>query len=431
MVARVGELEVEEPGNEAGWFMECSAFINAMAQPVLVLDGSFRFVMANPAFFHLFLIPEYLHAATPFSGLKFLEPGQVEMLTALEAALEISDPNEVVEFTCIVPPGMYRSISVHACRVVVEENAPEIIIAEFQDITRSKGEALRVQELNETVIRHAQELKKSNESLELFSHAVSHDLRAPLRLMNMLAHTLQSECLDQLPGNTTEKLTKLVDTTEEMGALIQDLLALAHPNRTRLSRKKVNLYEIAKASLELFKDEQEERNLQVTLENLPPCAGDQNLIKQVYTNLLANAFKFTRTRAQAEIQIGCENADGRTVYFVRDNCIGFGTSSPEAIFQPFFRLPNARSCEGSGIGLALVKRIIEYHGGRVWADGCDKQATTIYFTLSDFGSDGNGFDRPESIARLPEQSLNSGIHPVGERHEPSECSISTGDPKSS
>lgn len=369
--------------------MKCVNFVNALAEPVLVLDGSFRVVMANHAFFELFQIPPGHYVGCQTSELNLFEPAQVEMMAALETALEHSSANEVVEFTCIVPPGMYKCVSVQACRTVLEENTPEVIIAEFHDITRNKGAAMRIQELNESVIHHAEELKRSNENLELFAHSVSHDLRAPLRLMNMIAHELQLKCGVTLPETAAEaeKINVLIETTEELGIMVQNFLDLSQSNRGRLRKKKVDLYQLAKASLEAFKGEQEERDVQITLGELPPCAGDQSLIKQVYTNLLANAFKFTRTSEHAEIRIGCEDGHDEAVYFVSDNGIGLATSRPDAIFEPFCRLSNAKTFEGSGIGLALVKRIVEYHGGRIWADRGISGGTTIYFTLAAPGAD--------------------------------------------
>ena len=128
--------------------------------------------------------------------------------------------------------------------------------------------------------------------------------------MNMLAHEVQSECRNERSESAFDKLTNLVKATEELGGLVQDFLALSQSKRARLRKKKVNLHALAKATLDVFKEEQRERNIEIRMENLKPCAGDQNLIKQVYTNLLANAFKFTRTRENAQIEIGFERWRG-------------------------------------------------------------------------------------------------------------------------
>jgi len=368
--------------------MICSDFVNALAGAILILDESFHVVVANPAFLNLFLIPPGRYEGCQLSDLNLLEPAQVEMAAALESAVEGSCIDEVVDFTCMVPPGMYKCVSVQVRRFKPEEQGSVLLIAEFRDTTCAKAESLRVQELNKSVIRHAEALRQSNENLELFANAVAHDLRSPLRLMNMVAHELQSSCGHELPESAAEKINVFIDTTAELGMLVQNLLDLSQINRSRPRTKKVDLYRLASAALDAFKDEQERRNVRVDLGLLPPCAGDQSLLKQVYTNLLANAFKFTRPCEDAEIKIGCVDNGIELVYYVSDNGIGLETSRPDAIFEPFCRLSNATAFEGSGIGLALVKRIIEYHGGRVWAGRGIRGGTSIFFTLGKQHADG-------------------------------------------
>ncbi|MBI5091852.1 MAG: PAS domain S-box protein [Candidatus Hydrogenedentes bacterium] len=251
------------------------------------------------------------------------------------------------------------------------------------DITEKKDTELRVQKLNEVLQQHSAALEEINEELDSYSHSVSHDLRTPLRLTNKIAHLLLQEHGAQLPHGAVEKVRMILDSTHQMGKLIEDLLAFSRLSREPMKKRRVDIGRLAQEALEELQDERQGRDVEVVIDELPPCIADRALLKQVYLNVLANALKFTRQRERAEIHVGCAQLDGETIYFVRDNGMGFDMSHAESMFLAFHRLHRSQDVEGSGVGLALAKRIVERHGGRIWAEGQTDHGATFYFTLGE------------------------------------------------
>jgi len=209
--------------------------------------------------------------------------------------------------------------------------------------------------------------------------------------MNKVAYLLVHEDVDELPESASEKLRMILDSTQELEDLIDKLLEFSRLNRAALKRRLLNPARLAREALRTLQEEREGRDVLIALDNMPPCLADRALLKQVYLNLLANALKFTRKCEHAEIQIGHRRDNGETIYFVRDNGVGLDTSRPDSIFKSFRRLRNAQGFEGSGIGLALVKRIIDHHDGRIWAEGEAGRGAAIFFTLGESASEIEGF----------------------------------------
>lgn len=368
---------------KSGAMKTAESILNALTEPVLLLDGSLRSVMANPAFYTAFGIAPGQLAGTPAPSLVQGESSQARIRLALEAVAAGQTEVSGIELKGGPPPAPPRLFTLRARRVTFSHLAPEMVLAEFRDITREHEAERRIQELNEALLRHTAELERSNRDLESFTHSASHDLRTPLRMTGKITHLLLQEHGSELPQSAVEKLHMILNTTEEMGNLIENLLAFSRLNHVPLKRRPVDPARVVRDVLRLLRTEREGRDVRLRLDPLPPCLADRALLKQVYQNLIANALKFTRPCKRAEIQVGFKQINGQGAYFVRDNGVGLDTSNTASIFNSFHRLKNARPFEGSGIGLSLVKRIVERHDGHVWAEGEPGRGAAIYFVLSD------------------------------------------------
>lgn len=223
------------------------------------------------------------------------------------------------------------------------------------------------------------ELSAANRELESFSYSVSHDLRAPLRAIAGFVQILEEDHAAVFDDQARHALGRVKANATRMGELIDDLLTFSRIARSPLSRQTVDLTAIARAAAEEA-IAAAGRPIELAIEPLPRPAGEPALLKQVYANLLSNAVKFTARAAQPRIAIG-STINGETVYFVRDNGAGFDERYADKLFGVFQRLHRSSEFEGTGVGLAIVQRIVTRHGGRVWAEGKVNEGATFYFTL--------------------------------------------------
>ncbi len=237
------------------------------------------------------------------------------------------------------------------------------------------------QAANEILDATGQKLAEANQELEAFTYSVSHDLRAPLRAIDGFSQILLEDYSEQIPEDAVRYLDKISEGALHMGSLIQDLLDLSRLSRKPLQNSLIEPMLIVEHALMVLTQEQEGRNLKIDIHDLPPCKGDLSLIKQVYLNLIGNAFKFTRLEDSPVIEIGWQNGVRETIYFVRDNGVGFDMEFATNLFGVFQRLHPVEQFEGTGVGLAIVQRIIRRHGGRVWAEAELDKGATFYFTI--------------------------------------------------
>jgi signal transduction histidine kinase len=259
------------------------------------------------------------------------------------------------------------------------------VTAEFQG--REDREELlgRLQAQNETLERRVAErtaeLEKANKELEAFAYSISHDLRAPLRAINGFAKILLEEYAGRLDAEAKRLVNVVCENATRMGALIDDLLEFSRIGRDSKLDSRVDIGAIARAVVSELIAAEPGRAIRATVDDLPPAMGDAAMLRQVFANLVSNAIKFTRPVAEPEIRIGFERKEGENVFFVRDNGVGFDQTYAGKLFTVFRRLHRAEDFEGSGVGLAIVRRIIERHGGRVWAEGRENGGATVWFTL--------------------------------------------------
>jgi PAS domain S-box-containing protein len=265
-------------------------------------------------------------------------------------------------------------------------NGRTAILGTLLDITEQKTAEMAIKRLNEDLERRVHErtqaLEFANKELESFSYSVSHDLRAPLRHVHGYVQMLKNATSGQLAPKAERYLNTIADASVEMGQLIDDLLAFSRMSRTELKESVVNLSEIIEESVRGLELATKDRSILWKIGPLPFVKGDAAMLKQVFVNLIGNAVKYTRDRNPAEIEIGRNGEDhGELVIFVRDNGAGFDMQYVHKLFGVFQRLHRPEEFEGTGIGLAIVRRVIQRHGGRIWAEGAVNQGATFYFTL--------------------------------------------------
>ena len=238
--------------------------------------------------------------------------------------------------------------------------------------------------LEAQVAQRTKALEGTNAELESFSYSVSHDLRAPLRAIHGFARILLEDHHAKLDPEAQRLLGVIDQNTRRMGQLIDDLLAFSRLGRTDLSTGPVDMKELTRLVADEVQRGEAGRDgsLEIRIDPLPPARGDRGLLRQVISNLLLNAAKFTRGRPSAKIEVGSQADGGQTVYYVKDNGAGFDARYADKLFGVFQRLHSTEQFDGTGVGLAIVKRIVQRHGGRVWAEGAVNQGATFYFTLA-------------------------------------------------
>ncbi|MEA5495842.1 sensor histidine kinase [Limnoraphis robusta] len=279
-----------------------------------------------------------------------------------------------------------QKIWVQISETLVNQNGKMVIDGLIDDITEQKRTAAELLELNQTLEQRVKErtvrLENINKELETFAFSVSHDLRSPIRqidgFVNLLKQQLTSIKTDETVLHYLDMITKL---TERSGRMIDDLLLFSRTGRAEMQYTTVNMEQLVQSIKLQIELRCEPRKIIWKIDSLPAVTGDRNLFQQVWQNLLENAVKYSSKKEQTEIHVGSISGDQKITYFVKDNGIGFEMNSVNRLFGIFQRLENAQQFDGSGIGLANVRRIIHRHGGQVWAEGNLGEGATFYFSL--------------------------------------------------
>ncbi len=283
-----------------------------------------------------------------------------------------------------------------------EKRAEELVIANkelaFQNAEKEKraeelvtvNKELRMAEhhivelnvgLEQKIIERTAQLEAANKELESFSYSVSHDLRAPLRAINGFTKVLVEDYLDKLDNEAKEILDEIVGNSKKMGELIDDLLEFSRVGKQQISMANINMQQLAETVVNDLEQTNPDKKTDVTIKKLEAVKGDKSMLKQALINLISNAFKYSGKKEQPVIEIGCYPEDIYLTYYVKDNGAGFEMQYYHKLFGVFQRLHSSNEFEGTGVGLALVQRIILKHGGKVWAEGKVGEGACFYISL--------------------------------------------------
>ncbi len=357
--------------------------IDTIADPVFVKDRDHRFVILNDACCRIIgysrgeLLGKRDDEIFPEDEARlFFERDEKVFMTGQEAINEehLTGADGKAHFI-LTKKSLYTDIS-----------GEQYIVGVISDITDQKHleEALKRfnDQLEARVLERTTALENANRELESFTYTVSHDLRAPLRAIDGYSTLLLTESAPRMTESDARLLTQIRKNSRHMAQLIDDLLNFSRIGRKELNKVDIDPSPLIQAVLDDLKDERKGRDVRVTVGQLPHCHADPLLLSQVYFNILSNALKFTRSRDPVLIDIGAFEKQGKPVFYVRDNGIGFDMKYNEKIFSPFQRLHTLGEFEGTGVGLAIVQRIITRHGGAVWAESEEGKGAAFYFTLS-------------------------------------------------
>ena len=263
-----------------------------------------------------------------------------------------------------------------------ETGRPQYLLGISEDITSSRRHVTEIKELNTELEKTVAQLISANKEMEAFTYSVSHDLRAPLRIIDGFGEILLKDYADTIDDNGKRTLGVIMANAKHMGQLIDDLLNLSRLGRAQVSVKHVEMREMIEDIIHVLgvMDTNVEK-AEIKVHPIKPTHCDPSLIRQVWVNLISNAIKYSRNTEHPYIEIGSENKNGETIYYVKDNGVGFDMKYYSKLFGVFQRLHKVSEFEGTGVGLALVHRIIIKHGGKIWAEAALRQGATFYFTL--------------------------------------------------
>lgn len=349
---------------------------------VFTLDPEGRFLSLNKAAERTLGTVRYDALGKNFAG--FVVTEQRNAFSKFLETCARQDPAGLGEFVITGPEGQRASLELSCHRM----NRPKAVV-ELQVIARDVTERKRAEAeihrltnfLENRVAERTAQLEIANKELEAFSYSVSHDLRAPLRAIDGFARILVEENLKSADEDTRYLLEGINKNATRMARLIDDLLQFSRLTRTSLTTGKVNLEDLFNSVFLEQKALHPDRQVEFTISKLPVVYGDEAMLRQVVENLVSNALKYSRTREVARIEVGSRTEGKENIFFVRDNGVGFDMRYAEKLFQVFQRLHSDREFEGTGVGLAIVQRVISRHGGRVWAEAAPDKGATFYFSL--------------------------------------------------
>jgi PAS domain S-box-containing protein len=347
-------------------------------------DGRYEYV--SPAVLTVLGYPPEDYYANPLLFKQALHPDWYKYFEEQWANLLKGEVDPIYEYQFVHKSGTALWLNQRNILVRDEAGKPiaiEGIVTDITDRKRAEEEIFKLnRDLEQRVLDRTSQLEAANKELESFAYSISHDLRAPLRHIDGFIGMLHDRMENVLDDKSRHYMAVIADSARKMGVLIDDLLSFSRMGRNEMSKAQIDLNELVQGVVQESKLETEGRDIQWKVAPLPVVSGDRAMLRIAMTNLISNALKFTRSRPTAQIEIGCEeNDETGTVVFVRDNGVGFDMTYAGKLFGVFQRLHHQDDFEGTGIGLANVRRIISRHGGRTWAEGEVDHGATFYFSL--------------------------------------------------
>ena len=283
----------------------------------------------------------------------------------------------IVEYRIERPDGEVRTVQ--ASVVATTYKGQPATMAVLRDITALKRAEMEIVRLNEELSKRVLDLRNANDELEAFNSTVSHDLRTPLTVIRGFSGRILKKYQDRLDEKFAADVKIIEESALKMDQLINDLLAFSRVGKQALEHSVIPMNDLISSVLRDLRSIYPDG--EVVVAPLAPSVGDERLVRQVFTNLLSNAFKFSGRKPVRMIEVGCIGQEGQNIYFVKDNGAGFDMSQKDRLFNVFQRLHSQEEFEGTGMGLAIVKRIVGLHGGRVWAEGKTGEGAVFYITL--------------------------------------------------
>jgi signal transduction histidine kinase len=367
--------------------------LNSVGEGLVAADENGKFLLWNPAAERIFgRGPAAIPTADWSAHYDIYLPDGVTPIPVAQLPLVRAMAGEECEVEMVVHnpqsgKATWIEASAHPMRDPSGESKGGVVA--LRDATQRKSDEREIRRLNEDlerrVIERTAELQAANKELESFSYSVSHDLRAPLRHISGFTRILVEDFGTSLPEEAHQHLKRIEQGTNRMGRLVDELLSLTRMGRQALAVQATGLGSLVTDVITLLEPEIEGRKVEWKIGDLPFVECDPTLMRQVFQNLISNALKYSRPRSPAVIEVGQMEKDGTRGIFVRDNGVGFSMKYADKLFGVFQRLHRAEDFEGTGVGLATVQRIIQKHGGRIWAEAELDRGATFYFTLAGLG----------------------------------------------
>ncbi|WP_149195845.1 sensor histidine kinase [Luteimonas suaedae] len=379
-------VEAERTASRAS--ARATVVLDTVREPIVLVDGAMRVVMHNAAFAELYGVQEDIQDR-PLAAIGggAWEDGEIlrRLSDVLTRGRELWD-HEQQQRTV---DGIERTMLINARRMPLPDSADAVVLITVSDVSPQKASEQRIHELNRQLQGKVEQVSDVNRELEAFSYSVSHDLRAPLRHIAGFGGKLERHLGDAVDAKGRHYLEVMVGSAGRMSALIDDLLVYSRLGRSALRLQLVDMQSLVAETRAMLDAnnaaDKPGHRIEWRIGPLPVVTGDENMLRQVWLNLLGNAVKYSRDREPAVIEIGCVRDDGNHRFHVRDNGAGFDMKYADKLFGVFQRLHAVDEFPGTGIGLASVRRVLVRHGGRIWAEAAPGEGATFHFILSAAG----------------------------------------------